>query len=421
MVYFSEIAASLYPWDIADEGIEPILNNLCEKACVNSVYLIAVMHHEKRPLTDFYYPHNPVRKTYCPEDSRVYFTPHMEFYKDTKIKPLRTSRDFLKDKDWLQILIDAARNRGLKTGVELSHTFVDEERSTKEFPQCVQVDVYGRRLGQRICFNDPDARNYAIGLFEDLVANYDIDFIQTCVIPFSAGRPVQGFNRDLGTLMGVALGGCFCPDCMKKAEESGLDEAHIKKKMVDLADSLDHPTLEQGHEIKLIMESNTTLTAFLLENPELFEWLKFRRDSITDFFKEVHEKIKAINPKIDLRLNAYISTAQELSGLDLRDLKPHLDSVRSSDYSEQSGDPARMEHKRRWLLNVRRAIGDEMKFLSAIGIRPKATPELIRQGVIISAQCGVDGLSLGHYDGATMKFLEAIKQGLDDAEVVLLR
>jgi len=99
LVHFSEIAASLYPWDTADKGIEQILKNLCEKACVNPVYLVALMHHEKRPLTDFYYPHNPIRKTYCPEDSRIYFKPHTEFYKNTKIKPLTTNWDFLKGED----------------------------------------------------------------------------------------------------------------------------------------------------------------------------------------------------------------------------------------------------------------------------------------------------------------------------------
>jgi hypothetical protein len=76
-----------------------------------------------------------------------------------------------------------------------------------------------------------------------------------------------------------------------------------------------------------------------------------------------------------------------------------------------------MEHKRSWLLAVRRAIGDEMHFLSAIGVRPRATPELIRRGVVISAQCGADGITMGHYDGAPYGNLRAIKEGLEMADV----
>ena len=78
-----------------------------------------------------------------------------------------------------------------------------------------------------------------------------------------------------------------------------------------------------------------------------------------------------------------------------------------------------MEHKRQFLLSIRSAIGDDMHFLSAIGVRPRATPELIRKGVLISSECGADGLTLGHYDGAPLRNLEAIRQGLEEADVTV--
>jgi hypothetical protein len=40
-----EISASLYAWDLHDEGIERILDNLQEMAILNSVYLIVLMHY----------------------------------------------------------------------------------------------------------------------------------------------------------------------------------------------------------------------------------------------------------------------------------------------------------------------------------------------------------------------------------------
>ena len=39
------------------------------------------MHDEKRPLTDFYYPHNPKRLVYWTEDSRAYWQPNPDSYK----------------------------------------------------------------------------------------------------------------------------------------------------------------------------------------------------------------------------------------------------------------------------------------------------------------------------------------------------
>jgi len=413
---FSEVAVSLYPWDLADEGIEPILDNLEGMTGCNSVYLIALMHHEKRPLTDFFYPHNPARKTYCPEDSRAYWRPDPTCY--GRIAPRPSEREFLAGTDWLEVLVDAARKRGMKTGVELSHTLLDEERAARDFPDCVQHDIRGNRLGRLLCFNSPDALDYVVGLFSDLTANYDVDYIQTCLIPFHSGR---GAHHEAVRMLGVALGGCFCDSCGRAASDAGLDLEAVRAALLPVADALARPTLEQAHEMALLSASNTTATAMLMEVPELFQWLVFRRDSVTRFFKAIHDRIHAIRPTVDLRLNAYISSDQELSGVDLRALKPHLDSIRSSDYSEQSGDAARLEHKRRWLLAVRRAVGEEMPFLSAIGVRPRATPELIRQGVVVSAQCGVDGLTMGHYDGAPFANLRAVREGMALAGAELRR
>jgi len=280
----------------------------------------------------------------------------------------------------------------------------------------MQRDIYGNRLGKLICFNNQDAREYVIGLFSDIASNYDVDYIQTCLIPFHSGR---GSSHEAARILGVTLGGCFCESCKKAANDSGIDFERIRSALLPIADSIARPTLQQSHENALLLASNTSDTAVLMENPELFQWLIFRKNSLTNFFGDIHDRIHKIKPGIDLRLNAYISSNQELSGLDLRALKPHLDSIRSSDYSEQSGDINRLEYKRQWLLSVRRAIGDEKKFLSAIGVRPKATPEIIRQGVIVSAQCGADGITMGHYDGATFSNLRAIKEGMEMADVVL--
>jgi hypothetical protein len=55
--------------------------------------------------------------------------------------------------------------------------------------------------------------------------------------------------------------------------------------------------------------------------------------------------------------------------------------------------------------------------LSAIAVRPGATPDLVRKAVVISAECGADGLSLAHYDSAPLPHLRAISEGLKDAGV----
>ena len=71
-MFIKEVAASLYPWDLADQTAEVCVDNLVEHSNVNSVYLVGVMHEEKRPLTSLFYTLDPIRKYYLPENSRVY-------------------------------------------------------------------------------------------------------------------------------------------------------------------------------------------------------------------------------------------------------------------------------------------------------------------------------------------------------------
>lgn len=50
----SEVAASLYAWDLADEDPDRVMDELEARCHANSFYLVGVMHHEKRPLTSLF-------------------------------------------------------------------------------------------------------------------------------------------------------------------------------------------------------------------------------------------------------------------------------------------------------------------------------------------------------------------------------
>ena len=86
-MFIKEVASSLYAWDLADEGIATIADNLQERANCNCMYLVGVMHYEKRPLTSLYYTHNTKRKFYLPENSRAYYRLNLDSFKNTKLKP----------------------------------------------------------------------------------------------------------------------------------------------------------------------------------------------------------------------------------------------------------------------------------------------------------------------------------------------
>jgi hypothetical protein len=422
-MYWKEVVASLYAWDLLDEGLDAILDTLQDQARVNSTYLVALMHDEKRPLTDFYYPHNPKRKIYWTEDSRAYWNFGAEDYANSRIKPSQSDHAELNQQDWLQILIDGSRARGMSVGAELSHTWVDKKRLLGDYADIVQRDIYGHPFKVRICPNHPDVRAYGVALYVDLASHYDIDFIQTCFLGFHAGKPNPwggSLDPEVVRLVGLASGGCFCEHCKQTALNQGLDWFAIVDHLKWWADAHDIYNHQAAFDLKLLKASSTTATSLLAEQPELYAFLKFRTDSLTGFFSDIEKAVHTVRPNIDLRFNHY-ARYPELMGLDLKAVGKMMNSIRSSDYAEQSGDPDQMVFKRAYLHSIRRAIGPDKYFLSAISPRPKATPELVKQGIRVSAEAGADALTIGHYDGAWPECIRAIGEGLDEAGIIIDR
>ncbi|MCJ7551885.1 MAG: hypothetical protein MUQ30_19625 [Anaerolineae bacterium] len=422
-MFWKEVVASLYPWDLLDEGLDNILETLERDTLTNSTYLVALMHDEKRPLTDFYYPHNRRRKVYWTEDSRAYWRPSAASYAGCRIKPRVSDRPEIRERDWLQELIDGSRRRGMSVGAELSHTWIDKIRMREELEDVRQRDIFGARIDGHMCPNHPDVRAYGTALYLDLATHYDVDFIQTCMVGFFPGgrQPWAGSGAgESMRLLNIATGGCFCQHCQASAEAQGLNWPVVADRLRWFAEGFNRYNHRQSFELRLLQESSTTATALLAELPELYAFLRFRTSSLTGFFQQISDAVHTARPAMDLRLN-HFAGYPELMGLDLKAVGAIMDSIRSSDYAEQSRDPARMAFKRAYLHSIRRAIGPDKYFLSAISPRPKATPELVKQGILVSAQCGADALTIGHYDGGWPNCLRAIREGIEEAGIIIDR
>lgn len=425
-MYIKEIAASFYPWDLADEGVETCVDNVVRLCDVNSVYLVGLMHKEKRPLDQLYYPHNPKRKFYIPEDSRVYYQMDEANFADTPLKPLYSNEEFLKQKNWLNELVTYARKKELKVGVEISHTIYDADIAERDYPEILQRNVYGEPVGgekiidQRVlCPNHDYVREYIKALFYDTALNNDIDYIQSCLVMFYEGRPLRNdHDREIANVLGVLHGGCFCQSCANKAKAMGYDWDQIKHDMTELYDIATERELMDMMTLSLLDQGNLLATGLLLEYPSFYQWLEFRTKSITELFKDIYESIKKANPKVEFRYNTYIRYP-ELGGMNFASIRDYVDSVRESDYSEQSGDLKRLELKRQKILKIRRAIGYEKDLLAGVGIRMNANEEIVRESLKMLGKLGIDGISLGHYDGATFARLQAVKEGIIEGEILM--
>ena len=418
-MYWSELTTGIYPWDVADEKIETILDNL-QSIGVNSTYMVALMHPEKRPFRHPYYDHNPKRKRYLAEDSRCYWLVDDKEYESSLIKPLMSERDFLKGVDWLDIMTEGLRKRGMKVGAEISHTPLDGDRGASEFSAHVQRDIYGQVPGYphyftrgHLCWNSPQAKEYVYCLARDLTRNHDVDFIQTCSWPFGSG------DYSEHEFLGVLLGGCFCEHCASQAKSQGIDWDNLVSQIKKITDTLTHRTLECEEDLKQLKKGTTTPVMFMLETPEIFQWLKFRSDSLTEYYKGLSEAIHSVNKNIEFRINT-CWREPEMYGINIKDINPYVDSIRMMDYLEQDGySDDLLEKKAAWLADVRRQAGESKTIIGGIAPRGKATPQLIKNSIKTLAHEGIDGLSFGFYDCATMENLKAIGEGIKEAGVII--
>lgn len=370
-----EVSASLYPWDVHDEGINLMLDNLTSMSGVNSVYLIAVMHQEHRPFLGpkgtgpWLYIHNPARTEWNAEDSRDYFHPQMSLY--GKIKPFVSTFSWLSETDWLKVVIDAARARGLKVGVEVSHTYLPKE-IYHNHPEYQQRDIDNKPIGNMgaPCPNNPDIKEYLMALYTDLAKNYDVDFVQTCMLMFPDGYTSHNI--------------CFCESCQKEANAIGFDMAAA------IPILRDNPNAQ----------------------PQLDQALNFKRVTTTKMYKAIINRLRQEKPNIDFRIN---DLNNRTSGLYLEDLKTYFTSVHMSTHTEQNGYE-RTDRKSR-IETTRYFLGPDAAIIPGIPVRILATPEIVRSSIKISVDNGAKGIALKHYDGASYSLMRAIRDGLSAAGV----
>lgn len=412
--HFKEICSSVYAWDLHDEGTDAVLDHLQEMANVNSVYLIALMHKERHPWpNDTWFPHNPARKEYMTEDSVAYWHPDTRNY--GKITPA-TPTNFLAGVDWLAELCDKAKARGLRTGVELSHTMLGSQRLIEDYPDVRQLDIYSEPLTSTHigedhcvpCMNNEDFRIYVQNLFCEVATRYPVDYVLNCIMPFPlpAKYLLTEYEEEIDArewiLRSPVGSGCFCKSCIARAKKAGFDLVKARDGLLELVE-------EVGKKPSLA-ETNITPMELLLDHQEFIDWLRFKEASVTSFYEEISAALRKVRPDIDNRMNIYITSHSEYAGFRPRKVAHCFDSVRACVYTENLGGSILdlFEKKRKVLNTLRRELGKDMHIVSAIGVLPGATPESVRTGIRVSKECGAQSIGLGHYDGATFDMLRAV-------------
>ncbi len=205
-----------YPWDVLDLTADVVLGELAG-AGLDTVSL-ATSYHAGR----FLQPRSPVRKSYYPEDGTIYFRPTPGLWSEAKILPKVAG--IVGDGDVLADLVrrrDAGGPRVACWTVCLHNT-----RLGMLHPEAVTRNAFGDPNFYSLCPSHPDARAYVTTLVHDLSTHYRPDVIELESPSFMGF--VHGFHHEkdgvgLCPEDDYLLSLCFCPACLARAAEAGVD------------------------------------------------------------------------------------------------------------------------------------------------------------------------------------------------------
>jgi len=273
-----------------DEGTEQVLDNLQERARVNTLFLAVFTYG--RGIAGRQIPGQPL-PDHGKQEYDLNFhggnfaTPHAEFYKNTVLKETRAPDHG--NLDILAEVLPAARNRGMKVVCWLEDVFRPDIPNIEKLQE---RDLHGRHA-ETLCVNNPEYRNFLTGLVEDYTRSYDIDGLMWGSERQGALCDSLGATHDTPPVDPGEVT-CFCEFCQAKAKQRGINFERAKEGFLELE--------------KFVRASRTgkrpvdgyyvQFWRLLLRYPELAAWEMLWTDSLRETYAAIYKAVKTAKQSI---------------------------------------------------------------------------------------------------------------------------
>jgi hypothetical protein len=197
--------------DLADEGIETVLDNIQRRGGLGGI-TVAAAYHEGRDV----FPHNPVRKVRFLEGGAIFFPPSARGWQGVRLQPPVSEVAGV-----LPALVPAAAAREL--AVRAWTVFLHNGALAEAHPECAPENAFGDRYVTDLCPANPDVRAFACALAAD-VARLGVASICAESLHFHGlehGYAHERYFVPLGPTARYLLGLCFCRHCLAAAGAEG--------------------------------------------------------------------------------------------------------------------------------------------------------------------------------------------------------
>ncbi len=321
-----------------DEGTEQVLDILQEKAGVNALFMGSFTYGTGitgRQIEGHPFPDHGVQQyqDFSKGHGGDYATPHLEYYKNTALKP-RKAPDYGKV-DCLELVIPAAKKRGMKVFAWSEDVFGADIPGIERFQE---RDLEGRNA-HTVCFNNPDTHQFWLALQEDFVRSYEIDGIMWGSERYGAFcNMVESVHNRKGNDPKRVT--CFCEFCQAKAKARGIDVGrafegfHTLAKWAEWCRGGQRPT--DGYYV--------TLWRILFRYPEILAWETMWNDSVHETYEAIYKQTKAIRPAVQVGWHVWHALSFSpffRAQTDLTDIAAYSDYMKITVYNNLGG--TRME------------------------------------------------------------------------------
>ena len=286
---------------IVDEGVNPVLDILQEKAHVNALLLANPTWTRGtggRQVPGQPFPDHGKQE---PDDFHggAYNRIDPRWYGKTVISTDfgQTDGEIPANFDLFDEVVPEAKKRGMR-----SYAWMEESSNAPDlhrvpnFTKSLEVDVWGRP-SIKPCFRNPDYRWWILGRMEDYARNCPIDGIVWCSertgpMNHLMGRRTRHYAKQIA---------CFCVHCQQAFRERGYDPQRGIKGYQELYEWYERTN--DGHK-----SSDGAFTSFwriLLSNPEILAWEKMWSDGQHQLSKDMYGIVKVADPKKEVAVHIY--------------------------------------------------------------------------------------------------------------------
>jgi hypothetical protein len=316
-----------------DEGTEQVLDNLQERARVNTLFLAVFTYG--RGIAGRQIPGQPL-----PDHGKQEYdfnfhggnfaTPHAEFYKNTVLKETRAPDHG--NLDILAEVLPAARKRGMKVICWLEDVFRTDLPNIEKLQE---RDLHGRHA-ETLCVNNPEYRNFLTGLVEDYTRSYDIDGLMWGSERQGALCDSLGATHDTPPVDPGEVT-CFCEFCQAKAKQRGINFERAREGFLELE--------------KFVRASRTgkrpvdgyyvQFWRLLLRYPEVAAWEMLWTDSLRETYAAIYNTVKTAKQSIPVGWHIWHNNSFNpiyRAEQDLHELSNYSDFIKVVMYNNCGGE-----------------------------------------------------------------------------------